>query len=66
MKLRMDEGLQSFRCDKLVLNVRSLGLNVKMELYEGVMVLTVTYKARIWSIRNGERRKLDVMKLRCG
>ena len=34
-------------------------------LYEGVIVKTALYGAEAWSIRSAERRKLNVLEMKC-
>ena len=50
---------------KSVLCNRELGINVKKSLYEGVMAPTALYGAEAWGMRNAERRKLNVLEMKC-
>ncbi len=43
---------------------KSLGMNAKRRLYEGVVVLTELYGAETWNVGAAERR-LNVMEMRC-
>ena len=36
-----------------------------MCLYEGVIVLSVLYGAEAWGMRSAERRKLNVLEMKC-
>ena len=49
---------------KMIYNVMSIGLCVKREVCERVMVL-VTYGAETWSMRIEQRCKLDVKVMKC-
>ena len=50
---------------KSVLNNRGLGINAKKRLYEGVIVPTVLYVAEAWDMRSAERRKVNVLEMKC-
>ncbi len=65
MKFRMNEvgkvcgGLERvFKCSML-------GMNAKKRLYEGIVVTTALYGAETWNIGAAERRRLNVMEMRC-
>jgi len=40
-------------------------MNAKRRLYEGVVVLTDLYGAETWNMGAAERRRLNVMEMRC-
>jgi len=44
---------------------RYLGMGAKRRLYEGVVVSTALYGAETWSLKQEDRRRLDVMEMRC-
>jgi Reverse transcriptase (RNA-dependent DNA polymerase). len=50
---------------KKVINSRSLGMEAKRTLYEGIVVPTVLYGAETWGLREDERRRLDVLEMKC-
>ena len=50
---------------KSVLSNRGLGINAKKCLYEGVIVPTALYGAEAWSLRSAERRKVNVLEMKC-
>ena len=50
---------------KSVLINRGLGIKSKKCLYEGVIVPTALYGARAWGIRSAERRKVNVLEMKC-
>ena len=50
---------------KSVQSNRGLGINAKKCLYEGVIVPTALYGAEAWGMRSAERRKLNVLEMKC-
>ena len=42
-----------------------MGINDKKCLYEGVIVPTAFYGAEAWGMRNAERRKVNVLEMKC-
>ena len=42
-----------------------MGINVKKCLYEGVIVPTALYGAEGWGMKSAERRKVNVLKMKC-
>ena len=44
---------------------RGLGIKAKKCLYEGVIVLTVLYRAEAWGMRSAERRKVNGLEMKC-
>ena len=62
---RMNEVYTAFGGLKSVLSNRGLGLKVKTCLYEGVIVPTALYGAEAWSMRSAEKRKVNVLEMKC-
>ena len=54
-----------FEAMKRLWIVRSVNFKAIRELYERVVVPTVMYGSEAWGLRVEERRKLDVMEMRC-
>ena len=50
---------------KSVLSNRGLGMKAKKCLYEGVIVPTALYGAEAWGVRRAERRKVNVLEMKC-
>ena len=48
-----------------MLSNRELGIKAKRCLYEGVIVPTGLYGAEVWGMRNAERRKVNVLEMKC-
>ncbi len=44
---------------------KSLGLSTKRRLYEGVVVPMALYGAEAWSMGAVERKRLNVMEMKC-
>ena len=65
VSMRVGEGMKTFGAMKRLWNVRSVNVRAKRELYERVVVPTVMYGSEAWGLRVKERRKLDVMEMRC-
>ena len=42
-----------------------MGIKVKKCLYEGVIVPTVLYRAEAWGMRSAEKRKVNVLEMKC-
>ena len=61
----MNEGYRAWEALKSALNNRELGIKVKKCLYEGVIVPTASYGAEAWSMRTAERRKVNVLEMKC-
>ena len=61
----MNEGYRAWGALKIVLSNRGLEIHVKKCLYEGVIVPTSLYGAEAWSMRNAERRKVNVLEMKC-
>ena len=63
---RMDEGYRSWGVLKSVLsNIEGMGIRPKKCLYEGVFVPTALYGAEAWGMRSAERRKVNVLEMKC-
>ena len=50
---------------KSVLSNRGLGIKAKKCLYEGVIVPTALYGSKAWGMRTPERRKVNVLEMKC-
>ena len=48
-----------------VLSNRGFGIKAKKCLYEGVIVHTALYGAEAWGMRSDERRKVNVLEMKC-
>ena len=42
-----------------------MGIKAKKCLYEGVIVLTALYGAEAWGMKSAERRKVNVLEMKC-
>ena len=62
---RMNEGYRAWGVLKSVLSNRGLMIKAKKCLYEGVIVPTALYGAETWGMRTAERRKVDVLEMKC-
>ena len=51
--------------EKSILSNRGLGIKAKKCLYEGVIVPMVLYGAEVWGMRIAERRKVNVLEMKC-
>ncbi len=65
VKFRMNEVGKVCGGMKRVFMCRSLGISAKKRLYEGVVVPTALYGAETWNMGAAERKKLNVMEMRC-
>ena len=62
----MNEGYRACGALKNVLSNRELGIKAKKCLYEGVIIVpTALYGAEAWGIRSAERRKVNVLEMKC-
>ena len=50
---------------KSALSKRGLRIKAKKYLYEGVIVPTALYGAGAWGMRSAERRKVNVLEMKC-
>ena len=62
---RMNQGYRAWGELKSVLSNRGLWIKVKKCLYEGVIVPTALYGAEAWGMRSAERRKVNVLEMKC-
>ena len=62
---KMNEGYRAWRALKSVLSNRGLGIKAKKCLYEGVIVPTAMYGAKARGMRSAERRKVNVLEMKC-
>ena len=62
---RMNEGYRAWGALKSVLSNRGLGIKAKKYLYEGVIVPTALYGAEAWGMRSAEKRKVNVLEMKC-
>ena len=62
---RMNEGYRAWGALKSVLSNRGLGIKAKKCLYEGVIVPTALHGAEAWGMRSAERRKVNVLGMKC-
>ena len=62
---RMNEGYRPWRALKSVLSNRGLRITAKKCLYEGVIVPTALYETDTWGMRSAERRKVNVLEMKC-
>ena len=61
----MNQGYRVWGALKRVQNNRGLGIKAKKCLYEGVIVPTAFYRAEVWGMSSAERRKANVLKIKC-
>ena len=62
---RMYEGYRAWGVLKSVPSNRGLRIKTKKCLYEGVIIAMVLYRADAWGMRSAERRKVNVLELKC-
>ena len=62
---RMNEGYRAWGALISVLSNRELGIKAKKCLYEGVIVPTALDGAEAWGMRSAERRKVNVLEMKC-
>ena len=62
---RMNEGYRAWESLKSVLSNRGLGIMAKKRLYEGVIAPTALYGGQAWGLRSAERRKVNVLEIKC-
>ena len=61
----MNEGYRAWGALKSVLSNRGLGIKAMKCLYEGVIVSTALYGEEAWIMRSAERRKVNVLEMKC-
>ena len=62
---RMNEGYRAWRALKSVLSNRGLEIKAKKCLYKGEIVPRALYGAEAWGMRSAERRKANVLEMKC-
>ena len=62
---RTKEGMATYGAMKSIWRVKEVGMNAKKALYESIIVPTVLYGGEAWGLREEERKKLDVMEMKC-
>ena len=62
---KMNEGYRARGVLKSVLSNSGLGIKAKKCLYEGVILPTPLYRAEAWGMRTAERRKVNVLEMKC-
>ena len=62
---RTNEGYRAWGVLNSVLSNRGLGIKAKKCLYEGVIVPTALCGAEAWVMRSAERRKVNVLDMKC-
>ena len=64
---RMNEGCRAWGALKSVLSNRGLRIKAKQCLYEGLIIIvpTALYGAEVWGMRSAERRKVNVLEMKC-
>ena len=62
---RMNEGYRAWGALKCALSNRGLGIKAKKYLYEGVIVRTALYGGEVWGMRSAERRKVNILEIKC-
>ena len=65
VKFRVGEAGKAMGGLKKVWNNRELGMQVKRGLYESVVVPTALYAAETWGMKADDKKRLDVMEMRC-
>ena len=60
---RLNEGYRAWGALENVLSNRGLGIKAKKCLYERVIVPTALYW--VWGMRSAERRKVNVLEMKC-
>ena len=61
----MNEGYRLWGVLKNVLSNRGLGIKAMKCLYEGVIVQMALYGAEAWDMRSANRRKVNVLEMKC-
>ena len=62
---RLSEGAKVWGALGKVCKVRTVGLKAKKNMYESIVIPIVTYGAETWSMSVNERKRLDVMEMKC-
>ena len=61
----MNEWYSAWRELKSVMINRGLGIKAKKCLYVGVIVPPALYRAEAWGLGSAERRKVNVLEMKC-
>ena len=61
----MNEGYRAWGALQSVLSNRGLVIKAKKCLYEGAIVPTALYGTEVWGMRSAERRKVNVLEMKC-
>ena len=62
---RMNDWYRAWGALKCVLSNRGLGIKAKKCLYKGVIVPTALYGEEAWGMRSAEKRKVNVLEIKC-
>ena len=62
---RMNEGYRAWGALKSVLSNRGMRMNSKKCIYQAIIVPTALYGAEALCVRSVERRKLNVLEMKC-
>ena len=62
---KINEGYRAWGALESVLSSRGLFIKAKKCLCEGVIVPTALYGAGAWGMRSAERRKVNVLEMKC-
>ena len=65
VKLRVVEAGKAMGGMKKIWKNRDLGMTVKRGLYNSVIVPTALYAAETWAMRAADKKRLDVMEMKC-
>ena len=65
IKVRVGEAGKAMGGLRKLWKNREIGMGVKRGLYESVVVPTVLYAAETWGMKAEDKRRLDVMEMRC-
>ena len=65
VKVRVNEAGKVLGGMRKILKSRSLQMNVKRKLYEGIVVPTALYGAETWNMGTAEKKRLNVLEMRC-
>ena len=65
VKSRVNEGAKVSGAMNRIWKARSLSINVKRMMYERIVVPTVLYGAETWSLNVREKKRLNVMEMKC-
>ena len=61
----MNAGYRAWGTLKSVLSNSGLRIKAKKCLYKGVIVPTAFFGAQAWGMRSAERRKVNVLEMKC-